>query len=296
MQEQSWLSREFVFVGGMHRSGTTLLAKIIAGSTRSSGLESSGAHMGEGQFLQDVYPIGKAYGGVTAWALDPRSHMTEAHASDPKDAGQRLWDAWSPHWNLSADYLVEKTPLNITKTRYLQTLFPRSRFVIITRHPISQALAVRKWQPSRLRRVGLGFSSLVENWVVAHERFRDDASALRSVLVIRYENLVSDPKTEVERLERFLTMSLPAAEGQFDGSRASSYEDDWRRLMGEAPLRTASGAKQRMKLAAGRVFIPRELRVVRETLEPRIERLGYSLDDLTRADDWPEARSVGPRV
>ena len=115
---------EFVFVGGMHRSGTTYLADSIASGESATGLANSGAHMGEGQFLQDVFPLDNEIGRVTGWALDGRAHLTDGDIQSRDEIAGRLWRAWSPHWDLSKRYLVEKTPNNITKTTYSRPCFP----------------------------------------------------------------------------------------------------------------------------------------------------------------------------
>lgn len=284
---QPWRKREFIFVGGMHRSGTTLLASIIGASKDASGLESSGAHMGEGQFLQDVYQVGREYGGTASWALNEASHLTERDADQISDAGERLWNSWSQHWDLSRRYLVEKTPLNLTKMRFLQENFPNSRFIVITRHPITQALAVRKWRPHS--RWGKGIDELVHNWVRGHETFRADEPFLNAVEVFRYEDFMSDAAREVRRLEQFLSVSLPGAANRFDGSRAAVYEEEWAELRGRSRLSISwrdewKGSAQRI---ASRLRVPKQANAIERQYRARIASLGYHLDDLRSAEPWP---------
>ena len=61
MVSQPWEDHQLVFVGGLHRSGTTVLAEMIASARSASGLENTGVMMDEGQFLQDVYPLGQKH-------------------------------------------------------------------------------------------------------------------------------------------------------------------------------------------------------------------------------------------
>ena len=70
---------DFVFVGGLHRSGTTLLARAIAKHDEVSGFRKTEALANEGQFLQSVYPIAREFGGTGRFGFDERSHMTEDH-------------------------------------------------------------------------------------------------------------------------------------------------------------------------------------------------------------------------
>src|SRR5207249_5367403 len=46
----------FVFVGGLHRSGTSLMARTIAGHPEVSAFTGTGVPEDEGQHLQTVYP------------------------------------------------------------------------------------------------------------------------------------------------------------------------------------------------------------------------------------------------
>lgn len=278
--ERPWSDHRFTFVGGMHRSGTTLLASAISKSPGVSGLTNTDVVMDEGQFLQTVYSPGYEMGGVTRWALDERAYLTEADAKDGHLAS--LWDSWSPYWNLSAQMLVEKTPLNITKTRYLQAVFPRSTFVIITRHPITQALAVMKWAPKRMEKLGSRFDFLIENWVRAHEALKKDLPLLHDATVIRYEDITKDPLAIGQTLREALRIDLDLAPFRaYDSTRARVYETRWaqRTRLSAAPDRT-----KRDEVLMSLLLLHHGRRL-KKRFEDRVNALGYSLDDLSTAYD-----------
>ena len=73
-----WQEHTFVFVGGLHRSGTTLLAPLPGRAPAMvSGFSGTGAREDEGQHLQTVYRPGRAHGGPGRFGFDPEAHLTE---------------------------------------------------------------------------------------------------------------------------------------------------------------------------------------------------------------------------
>ncbi len=137
--------KRFVFVGGLHRSGTTLLARCLAGHPDISGFAGTGAKEDEGQHLQTVYPAANTFGGSGGFGFSPQAHVTEDSPLVSDANRHRLWEQWSPHWDLSKPLLVEKSPPNLMKSRFLQAMFPNSWFVMLIRHPIAVAHATEKW-------------------------------------------------------------------------------------------------------------------------------------------------------
>ncbi len=249
-------AHRMVFVAGLHRSGTTPLARALAGHPQVSGFAGTGVPEDEGQHLQRVYRSGREHGAQGRFALDPSAHLTEDDAR-PGQADQ-LTAAWSRYWDLSRPVLLEKSPPNLVRMRYLQALFPGARFVAVVRHPAMVALGTSKWAR------GATWSTLLENWVVAHETFAADAPRVEHLAVVRYERLVADPQRELAGLGEFLGLDdAPSADGLQPG-RSLGYQLEW-----AAWARSANPLLRR-----------RHRRLVRR-FSDRVRALGYDLDDPT---------------
>src|SRR5207253_5284104 len=82
----------FVFLAGLHRSGTTLLARLLAAHPQVSGFSGTGAPADEGQHLQTVYPAAKVWGGPGRFGFAPEAHFTEEQASEEK--ARQLFAEW----------------------------------------------------------------------------------------------------------------------------------------------------------------------------------------------------------
>lgn len=200
-------NRKFIFVAGLHRSGTSLLHEILRSHPAISGIASSPAwnYEDEGQFLQSVYPQGSVFGGPGKFAFDARSHMTEAHDLVSTENSNKLFSEWSQYWDLEKEYLIEKSPPNILKTRFLQALFPQSRFIVVLRHPIPVAYATIKWSKSSI-------PELIDHWLTAYERYLADMPHLSRVMSLRYETFVKNPQPVLNQIYNFLEIeSVPLA-------------------------------------------------------------------------------------
>ncbi|CAN0235130.1 unnamed protein product, partial [Phaeothamnion confervicola] len=133
----------FLFVGGPHRGGTTLLWKCLRAHPSVGGFpDRVGADYSEGIFLQSVYPTfgiggeaahgahGKAAAGrgmstqgLGRYAFDPESHLTETSELATDEARTRLFNEWGFFWDLKKPFLLEKSPPNMMISRFLQRLF-----------------------------------------------------------------------------------------------------------------------------------------------------------------------------
>lgn len=254
----------FVFVGGLHRSGTSMLAGALARHPDVSGLAGSEAKEDEGQHLQDVLPPARAYGGAGRFALDPQAHLTEADPLATEENAERMAVQWMPYWDLTKRVLVEKSPPTIVRTRLLQALVPGARFVLVVRHPVVVSLSTRKW------RRGVALGALLDHWFAAHETLLADLPHLDAAHVVKYEHLVRDPDCVLGQLAGALGLSGPVPADTIRGDASTAYQDEWRRW---AESRTPWRRAEHRRLV--------------DRYEERAQRFGYTLTDLAVADPLP---------
>lgn len=241
-----------VFLAGLHRSGTTLLARLLAAHPEVSGFSGTGVPADEGQHVQSVYPPAKVYGGPGRFGFAAEAHMTEDHPLVSEQSARTLFAEWSRYWDLSRPVLLEKSPPNLLKTRFLQALFPGAAFVVLVRHPIPVTLATAKWRGTRR------YHRLLAHWLRCHELFAADQPRLERVHVVRYEDLVRDPQAALDRILAFLSLEpCPLSEPVEAGSDAA-YFRRWREL-GRSPAMRAYLALTALRY------------------ERRARRFGYSL-------------------
>jgi len=254
-EERSIDPARLVFVGGLHRSGTTLLADLLAEHPDVSGLSETGVWEDEGQHLQDVYPAADRFGGPGRFAFAEAAHLSEDSPLVSERNRERLLSAWAPYWDTSRRLLVEKSPPNLIRFRFLQALFPGARFVAVIRHPVPVTYATHRFYRKLHRRPQRPtIDRLLEHWVTAHEIFRRDLGSLDRVIVVRYEELTDRPADVLARVgdELGLDPWFPEPAEAVERNRSERYFAAWHRylsqpVMGSARRRRAGALDDRVR-------------------------------------------------
>lgn len=189
----------FVFVGGLHRTGTSLVARIIGSHSKVSSITGSPAPENEGCYLQGAIPHTALDGRPGNYATAPDEHYTEASPYNTLETRERLLADWRPWFAQDKPWWIEKSPVNLTRMRLYQQLFPTSQFVIILRHPQVMAAALAKW-------VDTDAQDIVRYALDAYDLMASDLRYLHAGLVIRYEDLVANPDAVSRSLFAFLSL------------------------------------------------------------------------------------------
>lgn len=247
---------KFVFLCGLHRSGTSPLFRILREHPEISGFRDTGVPEDEGQHLQTVFPPGKIYGGPGRFGFDQAAHLTETSELVTSENREKLLQEWAKYWDLRKSCLLEKSPPNLIRTRFLQAMFPQSSFVVILRHPVAASLATSKWTSSSLE-------SLIQHWLHCHRLFESDRRHLRSVHVVKYEDLIASTKREFDRIYEFMGLSSSTSP-TLNPAGNNSYFQSWQRFEQDLKYREFA-----LKIKA--------------TYEDDLRAFGYSFSDCVSA-------------
>lgn len=189
----------YVFVAGLHRSGTSVLARMIASHPEVSGISGAPVPENEGCYLQGAIPHTAQDGIPGVFATDPSQRMDETHPLNNWATKQRYEAELGPWFDPGSLWRIEKSPVNLARMRLLQGLFPLSQFVVILRHPSFMAAALAKWSDKPQ-------TELTDYGIMAYRLLLDDLRFLHAALVLRYEDLVAAPQRYAEAITAFLAL------------------------------------------------------------------------------------------
>ncbi len=217
------METRLLFICGLHRSGTTLIEAWIRAACEVSALRAPVSE-NEGEHLQDVYPRADLYGGPGRFAFHPTMHPQTPAPEEAVAARARLLACWTPWIKGDETLLLEKSPPNLTKIRWLRAVFPGARFIIVTRDPRVVSMATQKWSGGTL-------TDLLYHWHVAHSAALD---ALEDDCVcLRYEDFCAAPEEAIDRIVSALGIArrtpLPPLRNGLRKTSSSNgrYLDQW---------------------------------------------------------------------
>ena len=131
-------------------------------------------------------------------------------------AGANDAAGWLRRWDAQ---LVDKNPLNMLWLPMIHRLFPNAKFILALRHPCDVVVSnymqnfrssVLALASASLERTALAYSTAMEAWLHHVGVFKPD------VFVSRYEDLVSNPALQAQRLAEFIGVGRGEELLQFD--------------------------------------------------------------------------------
>jgi hypothetical protein len=233
MQEKDGQDIRYVFVCGLQRSGTSVLARNIGRMGNCTAFRNTGVLQDEGQYLQDVYATDHACGGTGRFGFNPRAHLTETSPILTPENVARLKASWERYWDPAKPIRIEKTPKNLLMTRFLQAAFPNSYFVVIRRHPVAVSMANQRWKRS-MSSLHNGF----RHWLKCYGLFEEDKKHLRHLYELSYEDYIAEPSRYHKAIAEFI--GAPFVEEAMENVadvHNKKYLERWRRLLNDSPFR-----------------------------------------------------------
>jgi hypothetical protein len=184
----------WIFILGCNNSGTTLLTELLAAHPLVRTLPK------EGQRITRAIPNSAAYG--VGRVFSQRLDLFRWDEDQDSSCLPRLRYDWAWQFTPPPGYLLEKSPPNTLRSRWLQRHFSPARFIVLVRHPYAVCEGIS-------RRTRYTIDDAATHWALVHRILREDMPLLDRVLVMRYEDLSGQPLQELIRLEQFLDLPQP---------------------------------------------------------------------------------------
>ncbi len=188
--------KTWVFLVGCYNSGTTLLAELLGQHPSISALPT------EGHFITDQFVKDFEIGLPRMWVEREDLFRLDENTAGPDPL--RVKKEWLMRLNLKKPVLLEKSPPNSARTRWLQAHFENAHFVGIIRngYAVSEGIT-RKADPKHLIN-SWPIEMSAYQWQRSNEVLLQDAEHLKKFTWITYEDLASDTVGTLNKITDFV--------------------------------------------------------------------------------------------
>jgi Sulfotransferase family len=195
--------RFWLFILGLNNSGTSLLSHVLGRHPDVRSLPSAG------QGLTAGLPRARDFGVSRNWTSRPEVFRWTEETRP--EAALRVRYDWARAFPTREGILLEKSPPNTMRSRWLQRHFRPCRFVAIVRNPYAVCEGMR-------RREGIPIEEAALHWRRGHGYLLEDLPWLEQVLRLSYEGFCDDLAGHLARLETFLDLDRPIDRSVLDGT------------------------------------------------------------------------------
>ena len=196
-------SERWIFLVGCTKSGNTMLTRFLATHPDVASMPR------EGHMLNSVLRNEKVLGLERCWALAPMLFTLDE--TDENVDAIELKRQLTASMNYPRRLVkLDKSPVNITRVRWLQAHFPDARFVYTRRNPyaVSEGMSrkesgVERGGASKRCRHKFPIALAAFQWRTVHETWIDARYKLKKWYEIQYEDLCARPCQILESLLAF---------------------------------------------------------------------------------------------
>jgi hypothetical protein len=192
------MDERLLFIIGAPRSGTTLLNRML-------NMHEDFYARAETHLLTPLAHLG-LYANVDKAPYDPfqSAISIKGFVADLPGGEQDYIDALRAYTDVlysrmleptGKRYFVDKTPANALILPVIAKLFPRAKYVVLTRHPFAVFSSYAKSFFDNDWEAAVAFNPILERYIPAIARFIREKPV--ELLHVRYEDLVSKPESEL---------------------------------------------------------------------------------------------------
>lgn len=289
-----------IFLVGAPRSGTTLLARILGAHSRIFS-------RAEPHLITPIAHLGY-YGTVAKAPYDPINVQQAIHdfvsdlprgEEDYLDALRAYTDTMYERMLSTApgkDFFLDKTPAYALVLPFLTKLYPRAKYVVLTRHPLAVLTSYVDSFFDGQYEVAMAHNPILARYVPALARMLRDRPV--PLVHVRYESFVADPERGFREICAYLGVPFEASAIEYrqSGQSFDGLGDPIGVEQHDRPV-TSSVDRWPSEIAADpttRAFV---CRLVDELDPADLETLGYPreemlarLDEAAGADTRPKRR------
>ena len=196
------LSEKLIFVIGMPRSGTTLVAQILGSHKDIASAGELVRLVREAQFFVEKYYVPR---GLRQFIEEVKQGELAGRTEDFLKLAELV--AARP-----ARRIVDKTPHQFHSAGYIHMCFPRAKFINLNRHPAD--IFISTYQNNFPRGFSYGFAQeSFAHYFLQRELLLNHWKSLfpELFLDIKYEDLARDPEPHVRRMLDFLGLDWDPA-------------------------------------------------------------------------------------
>lgn len=250
--------QKWVFLVGCYNSGTTLLSEVLSHHKDISALST------EGHFITDQFVKDFDIGLPRMWV--DREDLFRLNENEEGPDANRIKKEWGMRLDCSKPVLLEKSPPNSARTRWLEKHFENAHFIAIIRngYAVSEGIS-RKGDPKHIAG-GWPIERSARQWARSNEILLEDAKHLKRFMTIKYEDLTADFEGTLKSIFSFIDLEPEMAVTEEKSFNIHERNEKIRDMNAESICRLTEEDITKINQVAG----------------PMLEQLGYEKIDPQR--------------